>query len=500
MYGGSAVRERKGWFFGLTGVQLGVTASAGIPTWLVMAAGAWLRLLVWVPVWVAVALLTCVPVRGWSAAQWVGVVGRFAWGRASGWSVWTSAVAAGDSDDLQGADLPGILSPLEFHDGPSMAGSLVRVAIIQDHARRTWAATARIAHPGLGVASAEQRLRMAAGLVQLCETASRSDLLSLLTFCVRTVPDDGAERDDWVRRHRCADAPAVSIEVTEQLRAALGPASVRREAFVTVVVAEERIRRSARRSGGGVQGRARLLYGLLGEVEARLLGGFGCTRVEWLDTAGLAAAIRTGFEPGDAVTLASARVLGRDHPDAITGVPLAGAGPAHAAPSLRGYRHGDWHSVTAAVLLPEQGAMLGALAPILVPSEVGERRSLTVFLRPVSRRTADRQTGRDEVAAAMGREMRRRVGKLERARDLRATQLVADTDTKLAHGRSLVRISAVASVTVPAGWDAGDYGRRLDASVRLAGFTPLALDGAHDAAFAAATIPVGVGPSRRGRS
>ena len=46
---------------------------------------------------------------------------------------------------------------------------------------------------------------------------------------------------------------------------------------------------------------------------------------------------------------------------------------------------------------------------------------------------------------------------------------------------------------MPATWNAQDYGRRLDAAVRLAWLTPLPLDGAHDAAFAAAAIPLGTG-------
>jgi len=53
---------------------------------------------------------------------------------------------------------------------------------------------------------------------------------------------------------------------------------------------------------------------------------------------------------------------------------------------------------------------------------------------------------------------------------------------------------------VPATWNVQDYGRRLDAAVRLCGFSPLPLDGAHDAAFAAAAIPLGTGlPNRRRR-
>ena len=89
--------------------------------------------------------------------------------------------------------------------------------------------------------------------------------------------------------------------------------------------------------------------------------------------------------------------------------------------------------------------------------------------------------------------MRHKVGRVERARDRRATDQLRETDEKLESGRSLVKVSSVVSITVPGSWSSQDYGRRLDAAVRLCGFTPLPLDGAHDAAFAAATIPLGVG-------
>jgi hypothetical protein len=45
-----------------------------------------------------------------------------------------------------------------------------------------------------------------------------------------------------------------------------------------------------------------------------------------------------------------------------------------------------------------------------------------------------------------------------------------------------------------------EHGRRLDASIRGAGFVPLRLDLAQDSGFAAAAIPLGIGlPDRRGR-
>ena len=56
-------------------------------------------------------------------------------------------------------------------------------------------------------------------------------------------------------------------------------AGVRHEAFVTVVVPEHRIAKQAKEAGGGVDGRARVLYGVMGEIEARLMGPVGCTAV-----------------------------------------------------------------------------------------------------------------------------------------------------------------------------------------------------------------------------
>ena len=274
------------------------------------------------------------------------------------------------------------------------------------------------------------------------------------------------------------------------------PASVRTEAFVTVVVGEGRISRSAKRAGGGLAGRARVLYGALSEVEARLLGPIGCSHVTWLDVPSLAVAIRTAFEPGDRAALVAAEIAARSLPAVASGVPLAAAGPTLASTELRQYSHGDWTSITDTILLPEQGAVLGALAPVLTPTEAGERRSLTVYFAPVSAHAADKMTGREEMSAVTGSELRRRTGRLERAKERRAVRQVKATDEKLARGRSLVRAYAAVSVTVPSNWPAGEFGRRLDASIRLAGYVPQRLDGAQDAAFAAATVPLGVGTPR----
>lgn len=508
VYGASATRDRQAWLFGLTGPQFVLVLAAGFPTWMAIAMQQWLPLLVLVPAWGAIALLVCLPIRGHSAIQWIGVVFRHLGGVAFGWSRFQSKAAAGDLDlgtgdgeddgEAAEADLPGILAGIQIHDGPPMSGQTARPAIIQNHAARTWAATARIIHPGIGMSDEADRFRMGSGLTEMMEAATAGNQIDLVVVQVRTIPDDGTERAEWVRHNARPDEPEVSNRVNAQLEAMTAGAAVRHEAFVTVVVREDVINKDAKRAGRGVIGRARILYSVLAEVEARLTGSIGCTRVNWLDTSELAVAIRTGFEPGDLPALADAAIHHREDPSIAAGVPVAAAGPTNATTAMRSYRHGEWESVSSTILLPRKGARMGALARVLVPSQPGERRSLTVFYRPVAQQAADRATGRAQMSAVMAGTLREKAGKVERAKDRQSVGNLAERDEKLERGRSLVKVASAVSITVPATWNVQDFGRRLDASIRISGFTPLPLDGAHDAAFAVATIPLGAGlPKKR---
>src|SRR4051812_45031024 len=497
---GEYAKDVSGWFLGMTGAQLALVTLAGVPALLALNAQAWGLLVVWLPVWALLAAALLVPIRGRAAGRWLGDVCLYAIGGAMGWTVFGSRAASGTAGDLSAADLPGVLAGIRTHDGPPYGQLFTRPVIVQNCAARTWAAVARIAHPGIGLAEPDERDRMGAGLAELCEVAARTELVDLLALQVRTVPDDGAERAAWAAAHARPDAPALARQVNALLEASLTPAAVRTEAFVTVVVGEHRMGRAAREAGGGVDGRARVLHGVMAEVEAALRGPVGCTAVTWLDSAALAAAVRTGFAPGDRGQLIAADLAAADGQPVATGVPIAAAGPTAARAEVRHYAHDAWASVTDTVLLPDSGAVLGALAPVLVPTTAGERRCLTVFLAPLPLDRATRLVGRGQMSAATGNEMRARVGFRQRARQRRDTERVGAAEEKLTAGRALVRVSAAACVTVPVSWPVAEHGRRLDASVRAAGFVPLRLDLAQDSGFAAAAIPLGVGlPDRRGR-
>jgi len=486
-------KDRVGWFFGMTGPQLAVVTVSGLPLLLAVGVQAWLLALACAGGWAVLLALVLVPVRGRSATQWFGGLLAHTAGRVLGWSTFRGRASVGEAVHPDDADLPGILSGIQVHDGPPRGARLTRVAVIQDHAAQTWAATARVVHPGVGTAEGPARDRMGDGLSQLLEVLARTELARMLVVQVRTVPDDGAERAQWVTANRRADGAALSRRVNDDLAVSLTAASVRTEAFVTVVVAEAVVAKPARQSGGGLEGRARVLYGLLAEVEAHLLGGTGCSSVEWLDSQALAGAVRTGFAPGDRAGLVQAAADGATHPGSNTSVPWAVAGPSGAVDPIRWYAHDAWRSVSATVLLPDRGVILGALAPILTPGSPGERRCYTVFFPLVSERKAARSSASAEMSAATGGALRRRLGQQTKARQRRNERQTQAVDSKLSRGRAMTRPAAVASITVPAQWPIDEYGRQLESSIRHTGLTPQRLDVAAAPAFIASAIPLGVG-------
>ena len=498
-YGGWS-KDRQGWFLGLGGGAWVTIVLGGLPLLLAAGAHAWPVALAWVPVWAVLTVLVAVPVRGRAAARWAADSLLRGLGVVAGWAEWQSKAAAGIAENLEEADLPGVLSGIRTHDGPPYGPLLTRPAVIADSLQRTWAVTARISHPGIGLSEAAARARLGTGLSELLEGAATSELISVIALQIRTVPDDGAERAAWQQTHLRGDAPPLALAVNTELAAVMTQAGVRHEAFLTVVVAEGRIAKPAKEAGGGVDGRARVLYGVMGEVEARLAGPVGCTSVTWLDSPALAAAIRTGFAPGERAALTAAELAAHHDPTVAAALPMAGAGPTAAPnPDRRHYAHDAWLSATCTILLPDKGAVMGALAPVFTPTTAGERRCGTVFFHPVSHRKADRMVGNESMSADLAAELRRRGGFKARASHRRDAARVDGHDMRLADGNALVRVAIAAAVTVPNTWSITEYARRLESTITGSGFKPLRLDLAQDAAFTAAAIPPGVGlPRRRG--
>ena len=491
-------RARIGHFFGLSGWQLAVVALSLMPVFVSVNAGAWLPAAVLTLAWGLVVVVTVTPVRGRSATNWAATSLAFAVGAVAGWTRFRSRAAVGAAADLHVPDLPGVLAGVDIHDGPPQGPTGTRVAVVQDHTTRTWAVTAAVVHPGIGMSEADERARFGTGLSELLDLASRTELVEEILLLVRTVPEDGAERDQWISRHRRAEAPTVARVVNDELQAALTGGCVRTEAFITLVVPESRLGKAAKEAGGGLAGRARVLYSVMAECDAQLRGAVGMTAVEWLTSPQLAAACRTGFAPGDRAGIIDALSAHATDPAVNAQVPWAMAGPSGADTSVRHYSHDAWNSISATIKLPVKGAAMGALAPILTPTEPGERRSVVIAFPILSASAADRQSASSEWAADLGEGLRAKAKVKPRTRAVDEAAKIRGLDRKLARGSCLTRPYAIATVTVPKTVPVAEFGRRLDACVRRAGFAPLRLDLSQDVAFAASTIPLGVSLTRTG--
>lgn len=490
-------KDKIGWFFGLSGWQLGTVSLTTLPVFWAVQRTAWLSTVMFLLLWMVVFVVVVAPVRGRSATGWVTASIAFAVGGLTGWTKFRSKSSRGQVEDLAEADLPGALQRIQVHDGPPQGASLARVAIIQDHAMRTWSVTAALIHPGIGLSESADRQRQGAGLSELLDLAARTELIDEIHFTVRTVPEDGAERALWIQRHRRPNSPRLASQINDDLSQGLSQASVRTEAFVSIVVPESRIGKGAKECGGGLSGRARVLYGLLCEVEAQLRGGMAMTNVTWLTSPELALAVRTGFAPGDRAGIIDAMAEREHDPSVNADIPWAMAGPSGADPVVRHYSHDAWNSVSSTIKLPVKGAAMGALAPMLTPSEPGERRSFMVAYPILRQSVADRQTANSEWAADIGTHLRLKAGVKQRAKQRAEAVKAHGMDDKLARGNSMTRPYAVCTVTVPKTARVAEYGRRLDAAVRRAGFAPLRLDLSQDVAFAASTIPLGISLTRK---
>lgn len=487
IYRGLARRERAGWIAGLSPMQALTCLALGSPVPVTASAGRWAAAGVLVVVCGTGIGLVVVPVRGRPAARWVTHLLLYQVGVATGWSRWRSKAATGRPTPPDELDLPGMLQRISLPDGPVFTDA-GRVCLIHDTVEARWGATARLTHPGVGMASDDDRDRLAARLGNLLIGLGDQRVADRVSLLVRTVPDDGSEYRVWRADHRAADAPRLAERIDTELDQSLGRA-VRTEVFVTVSAPEHRLRKPAAAAGGGIPGRARVLYRALDGLDAPLRA-LGAQAVRWLDAEELAEAIRTGFNPAARAVLAEQRARGGP------GLERAAAGPVAAPPPHpRSYTHDAFTTVTYAVLMPEAGTVFGSLHPLLAAHTAGERRTVAIHYEVLDPRHADRAVRAHRFRATVLRDWRRSKGFTVPAGEQRDTAGAHTDEHAVAAGHAMVRYAAVTAVTVPRHWPIEDHAARLehDAAGR---FRLLRLDLAQDTGFVTACLPLGLGLPR----
>ncbi|MCF7547277.1 SCO6880 family protein [Pseudonocardia sp. WMMC193] len=492
VYRGLNSKERAGWILGLTPWQALACLALAAPVLLAMSAGRWSSAFVWLLLDGTLAALVVVPIRGRSAMRWLADLLLFQLGVLMRWSLWQSRAAAGDPGPAQEPDLPGVLARLRFPDGPPHRQG--RICLIHDTGQGRWGATARLTHNGVGMLSDADCERLAARLGTLLIALGHRDVVDRMSLYVRTVPDDGTEYDVWRAAHESSAAPHLARLATDELDRTIGSVSVRTELFVTISGSETVLAKPAKAAGGGTKGRAYVLYRVLDGIEDQLKA-LGVRTITWLTSAQLAEAIRTGYNPAAAAGLTAAHLA---HPDPVgeDGLPMAAAGPTLApTPAARAYHHDGFSSVSYAVMMPEAGTVFGSLGPLLAVRTAGERRTLALHYQVLSHKSAQRAVQRGRFRNNVMTDYKSSKGFTTTAVDARRAGGARAQESAVASGHAMVRVSAAASVTVPADWNLEDHAARLenDASGR---FHLLRLELAQDSAFVSAAVPVGLGLPR----
>jgi hypothetical protein len=317
------------------------------------------------------------------------------------------------------------------------------------------------------------------------------DVIDRLSLVVRTVPDDGTEYQVWRTTHQAFNAPELAVRATAELDQAIGAVAIRHELFLTVSGTESALRRPAQAAGGGVAGRGYALYRVLDGIEDAVKA-LGVSSVSWLSSPGLAAAIRTGFNPGASAALHHASLT---RPGAA-GLPLSLAGPTQApTPSPRSYVHDGYTTVSYSLLMPEAGTVFGSLGPLLAVKTAGERRTVALHYEVLGAGKSSRAVQANRFRSNVVTDYKSRKGFSTSAMDERQAGGARAQERAVAAGHCMVRFAAAASVTVPSNWNVEDHASRLehDAAGR---FRLLRLELAQDSAFAAACLPLGLGLHR----
>lgn len=494
VYRGLNRREHAGWILGMTPGQALSCLALAVPVLGAVSAGRFLDAVALATVCGLTACLVVVPLRGRPALRWLWHLILYQVGVLMGWSRWQSKAASGAPVAPEEPDLPGVLQRVSFPDGPPFREQ-GRVCLVHDTGEARWGATARVSHGGVGMLSEAQCERLAARLGSLLLSMGHRGLIDRLSLLVRTVPDDGTEYEVWRAGHQVPEAPGLARHATHELDTVIGGVSVRHEVFVTVSGREEALRKPAAAAGGGIAGRAFALYRVLDGLEDPLKA-LGATRVHWLSGAGMAEAIRTGFNPASAAVLTTGHLTTTD---GESGLPWAAAGPTQAPPAApRAYTHDAFTTVSYSVLMPEAGTVFGSLGPLLAVKTAGERRCVAIHYEVMDARRATRAVAGSRFRANVLTDWKTSKGFVTTAAEERTASGARTQERAVAAGHSLVRFAVVAAVTVPRHWTVEDHAARLehDAAGR---FRLLRLELAQDSTFVAACLPVGIGlPRLRG--
>jgi hypothetical protein len=411
----------------------------------------------------ATASIVLVPLRGQTLEQWAPLVARFAFGRLTGAARFRAQRAQlGHLVRLPHGELdpqtaqppesrPAELAELELMEVTLTRYEDARLGVVKDGRAHTYTATVRVSGRAFALLAPEDReARLEEYGAVLAALARDDSPVRRVAWIERTLPADADALGSYLLQAKRPDAsfeePPDELVSYLQLIGRAGDVAEEHELLFTLQIDARRpaARRAITRIGGGDLGALAVLAGEVGQL-IELLDQAAITVTGLLTRAGLAAAIRSGYDPW------GHRQRQRQlDPGGVE----AGIEPHTAAPTARddhwGHLHvdGALHCTFWVAEWPRVDVRALFLQPLLMDTRI--TRTVAMVMELVGPGKAQRHAERAATEAATEQTLRGRIGQRTSQRQAQRDQAALQRERELAEGHAAVRYATYVTVSVPA--------------------------------------------------
>lgn len=346
--------------------------------------------------------------------------------------------------------LPGTLGAVEFHGFDAGSGT---VGVVFDRIDGTVTVVLEVVGSTFPLLDSSQADAYVLGFQRLLDGLAHgeSPIVGIQTLS-RVAPDLGEEAArEWRRRGGMGSRFARQIN-EELLRSEVGRGIVHQD-YVAIRVDPARARGQVKEYGGGDTGKAALAFRYGARIE-RDLEAAGVKVIGWLPPRGIAAVIRSAFDPSSEPMVArrggGLGDSGGGDEGLPSGVSPVAIEPAALIPTRKTLIHNDQFSRSWWVeQFPRsrQGVPAGFLQPLLL--EVPWRHTVSLLLEPLDRRAADRRITQQASTQQAKREINRKLRRRRTRSDEREEADLDRNEVDLVEGFANFRLSLVVTVTAP---------------------------------------------------
>jgi hypothetical protein len=451
-----------GIILGLRASQLAGLIAGGLGTLGALRAGGIASIGLALLVVAATAGTVLVPLRGQTLEQWAPTIVRFAIAGFSGATRFRSRRAQlGHLIDLAdgGLDpkppLPPQATPSELADVELFEVALVRydgarLGAVKDRRAGTFTATVRVSGRAFALLAPDEREQRLEEYGAVLAALARDDSpVRRISWIERTLPADADALGSYLLE---AKAPEVTLEDPPdelvsylQLIGRAGDVAEEHELLFSLQIDTHRpwARRAIARMGGGDTGALAVLASEVGQL-IELLDEAAITVTGVLTRAGLAAAIRGGYDPwGDRQRQRQLDL----HADADPGIAAHTMAPAARDEHWGRLRvDGALHCTLWIAEWPRIDVRALFLQPLLMDTRV--TRSVAMVMEIVGPARATRRAERAATETATEQSLRARVGQRTSHRQTQRDQAAVQRERELAEGHAAVRYAAYVTVSV----------------------------------------------------